>query len=46
MPSRRAPCLGEHNEYVYKAILGVSDAEYEELVALGQIGDTYAPELQ
>jgi crotonobetainyl-CoA:carnitine CoA-transferase CaiB-like acyl-CoA transferase len=30
---RGAPTLGEDNEYVYKEILGVSDAEYEQLVA-------------
>jgi crotonobetainyl-CoA:carnitine CoA-transferase CaiB-like acyl-CoA transferase len=45
MPFRRAPCLGEHNEYVYKEILGYSDAEYEELIALGQVGDAYVPEV-
>ena len=33
--------LGEYNEYVYREILGVSAAEYEELVAAGEIGDTY-----
>ncbi len=42
-PSRvfQAPCLGEHNEYVYKKVLGVSDEEYERLVKEGHIGDTY-----
>jgi benzylsuccinate CoA-transferase BbsF subunit len=25
-----APCLGEHNEYVYKKILGLSDQEFKE----------------
>lgn len=29
---RRAPVLGEHNEYVFKGILGISDNEYDELV--------------
>jgi benzylsuccinate CoA-transferase BbsF subunit len=29
---KRAPLLGEHNEYVFKDILGMSDAEYEGLV--------------
>lgn len=38
---RRAPTLGEHNEYVYKTILGCSDAEYEALVRDQHIGDTY-----
>ncbi len=36
---RRHPCmLGEDNEYVYKELLKVSDAEYQRLVDLGQIG--------
>jgi crotonobetainyl-CoA:carnitine CoA-transferase CaiB-like acyl-CoA transferase len=30
---RGAPTLGEHNEYVFKKILGVDDAGYERLVA-------------
>ncbi|MFC1919489.1 CaiB/BaiF CoA transferase family protein [Chloroflexota bacterium] len=29
----RAPCLGEHNEYVYKEILGLSDDEISELMS-------------
>jgi benzylsuccinate CoA-transferase BbsF subunit len=28
----RAPLLGEHNEYVFKKILGVPDDEYDKLV--------------
>ena len=36
-----APCLGEHNEHVYKKIIGVSDEEYEKLVKEEHIGDTY-----
>jgi crotonobetainyl-CoA:carnitine CoA-transferase CaiB-like acyl-CoA transferase len=40
---RRAPVrLGEHNEYVYKQVIGVSDEEYEDLVEKGHIGTTYA----
>jgi crotonobetainyl-CoA:carnitine CoA-transferase CaiB-like acyl-CoA transferase len=35
--------LGEHNEYVYKEILGVPDAEYRELEAEGHIGVEYLP---
>lgn len=35
------PCLGEHNEYVYKQIIGVSDAEYEELVREKHIGTEF-----
>lgn len=36
-----APMLGEHNEYVYREILGLSEDEYRELVASGITGDTY-----
>ena len=38
---RAAPVVGQDNEYVYKELLGVSDTDYDELVATGQIGDTY-----
>ena len=31
--ARRAPVLGEHNEYVFKRLLGLADAEYDRLVA-------------
>ncbi|MFC1864876.1 formyl-CoA transferase, partial [Chloroflexota bacterium] len=34
---RRAPLLGEHNEYVYKGILGMSDDEVAELVMEGVV---------
>jgi crotonobetainyl-CoA:carnitine CoA-transferase CaiB-like acyl-CoA transferase len=35
---RTPPCmLGEHNEYVYKQLLGVSDEEYAELERKGHI---------
>ena len=35
---RQAPvALGEHNDYVYRELLGVDDAEYERLVAAGHI---------
>ena len=34
---RRAPLLGEHNEYVFKEILGLSDEEVAELVIEGVI---------
>jgi crotonobetainyl-CoA:carnitine CoA-transferase CaiB-like acyl-CoA transferase len=30
---RGSPSLGEHNEYVFKKVLGLDDAEYERLVA-------------
>ncbi len=35
--------LGEHNEYVYRQVIGVSNAEYEELLAKGHIGMDVAP---
>jgi hypothetical protein len=28
-PHRAAPLLGEHNDYVYKDVLGLSDEVYE-----------------
>ncbi len=35
---RQAPvALGEHNDYVYRELLGVDDAEYDRLVAAGHI---------
>jgi crotonobetainyl-CoA:carnitine CoA-transferase CaiB-like acyl-CoA transferase len=37
-------CLGEHNAYVYKEILGVSDQEYEQLERGGHIGTEPAPD--
>jgi crotonobetainyl-CoA:carnitine CoA-transferase CaiB-like acyl-CoA transferase len=33
----RAPLLGEHNEYVLKKLLGLSDDEIAELVIAGII---------
>ncbi|MBI4496411.1 MAG: CoA transferase [Chloroflexi bacterium] len=38
---RPAPRLGEHNAYVYREILGVTEDEYAELVRERHIGDTY-----
>ncbi len=42
---RSSPALfGEHNEYVYKKIIGVSDEEYANLQKAGHIGmDLDAP---
>ena len=37
----RQPLLGEHNEYVYKDLLGYSEAEFQKLVSEDYIGDTY-----
>ncbi len=36
-----APLLGQHNEYVYKQLLGYSDQEYAGFVESDMIGDTY-----
>jgi len=44
---RRPPCrLGEHNEYVYKEVIGVSEEEYVELEKEGHIGMDYVPEIR
>jgi benzylsuccinate CoA-transferase BbsF subunit len=32
---KTSPCLGEHNEYVYKEFLGIGDEEYETLLNEG-----------
>ena len=32
-----APCLGQHNEYVYKEILGMTDEQIGDLIAEGVI---------
>ena len=37
------PLLGQHNEYVYKGILGLSDEEYARLEQAGHIGMDMAP---
>ena len=43
---RLPPCrLGEHNEYVYKQVIGVSDEEYARLEAEGHIGMDFVPEI-
>lgn len=40
---RSQPCtLGEHNDYVYRELLGVQDDEYARLEALGHIGTDYS----
>ena len=38
--------LGEHNEYVWRELIGVSEAEYRELEARGAIGTEYGPEIR
>jgi crotonobetainyl-CoA:carnitine CoA-transferase CaiB-like acyl-CoA transferase len=40
-----APCLGEHNDYVYGKLLGMTDAEIAQLKAENTIGDAYLPEV-
>ena len=40
-PFRPAPTLGQHNEYVYKEVIGLSDGEYQKLVDDQIIGTTY-----
>lgn len=40
-PSLPPPGLGEHNEYVYREILGVSADEYAGLLARGEIGTVF-----
>ncbi len=34
-PRMPAPCLGQHNEHVYRQVLGISDAEFIELLNEG-----------
>lgn len=36
-------CFGEHNEYVYRELLKLSDEEYEALKAGGHIAEEYDP---
>jgi crotonobetainyl-CoA:carnitine CoA-transferase CaiB-like acyl-CoA transferase len=43
---RPPPLLGEHNEYVYKQVIGVSDDEYKELEKEKHIGMDYVPDLE
>jgi crotonobetainyl-CoA:carnitine CoA-transferase CaiB-like acyl-CoA transferase len=42
---RTPPALfGEHNDYVYRELLGLSEEEIEQLAAGGHISNTYHPE--
>jgi len=42
---RTPPCLfGEHNDYVYRDLLGMDEHEIERLRAEGHVADTFAPE--
>ena len=36
---RAAPCLGQHNELVFKEIMGLSDDEYRQLKSVGVFGE-------
>jgi crotonobetainyl-CoA:carnitine CoA-transferase CaiB-like acyl-CoA transferase len=38
---RAAPVVGQDNEYVYKDIIGVTDDEYDQLIAEAHVGDTF-----
>jgi crotonobetainyl-CoA:carnitine CoA-transferase CaiB-like acyl-CoA transferase len=40
---RLSPCLGEHNDYVYSVILGMSREEIEELEKQQTIGTVPLP---
>ena len=43
---RTSPALfGEHNDYVYRELLGVSDEEFDRLTEAGHIATTYDPEV-
>ncbi|HEY7293764.1 MAG TPA: CoA transferase, partial [Dehalococcoidia bacterium] len=37
LPSSPAPCLGEHNEHIFRNLVGLSSAEYAELQDAGVI---------
>jgi crotonobetainyl-CoA:carnitine CoA-transferase CaiB-like acyl-CoA transferase len=41
-----APEFGQHNEYVYKQVIGVSDEEYAELERQGHIGMEFVEGLE
>jgi crotonobetainyl-CoA:carnitine CoA-transferase CaiB-like acyl-CoA transferase len=38
--------LGEHNQHIYRELLGYSEQEYRELEAEGHIGNEYAPHIR
>ncbi len=44
-PPRHAPLLGQDNEYVYKELLGFSDADYRRFEEMGHIGDEFIPSI-
>ena len=49
MPNKiRTPAcrLGEHNEYIYKKVIGFSDEEYARLEKAGHIGMDFVPDVR
>ena len=38
--------LGEHNDEIYRDLLGVSDEEYESLKDAGHVGTEYAEHIR
>jgi len=38
---RHAATLGEHNEEIYKGLLGYSDAEYQQFIDDGHVGTAF-----
>jgi len=40
-----APCLGEHNDYVYRELLGKGEEEITQLKKEGHISTEYSPEV-
>ena len=45
VPARHAPLLGQDNEYVYRELLGYSEAEYARFVETGHAGTEYDPSI-
>jgi crotonobetainyl-CoA:carnitine CoA-transferase CaiB-like acyl-CoA transferase len=43
---RPSPCLGEHNEYVYKGLLGMTDDEIADHINDGSITTALPPDFQ
>jgi benzylsuccinate CoA-transferase BbsF subunit len=43
---RPSPCLGQHNEYVFKGLLGIPDEEYAGFIAEGSITTRMTRELK